>query len=127
MFAKLLLPRLGGAPAVWIVSAAFFQMAVLLGYLYAHALARLPSLRRQAYPCAVAPRRALPARSWAWSAGYLCFVVLACACAGRAWHAPMPLPVPAASSSTARDAGRLRWAFLAFVPASLYLGFTTWA
>ena len=47
MFAKLLLPTLGGAPVVWIVGATTFQAAVLLGYLYAHALARVRSLNVQ--------------------------------------------------------------------------------
>jgi hypothetical protein len=44
MIAKMLLPRLGGSPAVWNASMAFFQTALLLGYGYAHLLQRLPSL-----------------------------------------------------------------------------------
>lgn len=44
---KLLLPLLGGAPAVWNTSLAFFQVTLLLGYAYAHVLQRLPSLRWQ--------------------------------------------------------------------------------
>ncbi|HTK35464.1 MAG TPA: fused MFS/spermidine synthase [Caulobacteraceae bacterium] len=44
---KLLLPLLGGSPAVWNTSLAFFQLALLAGYGYAHALQRLGSLRRQ--------------------------------------------------------------------------------
>ena len=38
MAAKLLLPVLGGAPAVWNTCMVFFQAALLLGYLYAHLL-----------------------------------------------------------------------------------------
>lgn len=38
-----LLPILGGSAAVWITCLAFFQTALLLGYLYAHWLARRPS------------------------------------------------------------------------------------
>jgi spermidine synthase len=38
MFAKMVLPRLGGAPAVWSVAIVFFQAALLCGYAYAHAL-----------------------------------------------------------------------------------------
>src|SRR5580704_2216425 len=38
-----LLPALGGSAAVWITCLAFFQTALLLGYLYAHWLARRPS------------------------------------------------------------------------------------
>ncbi len=41
-------PLLGGSPAVWNTSMAFFQAALLVGYLYAHLLARLKNLRLQA-------------------------------------------------------------------------------
>src|ERR1700716_1525969 len=40
MFTKMVLPRLGGAPAVWSVAMVFFQGALLLGYAYAHLLVR---------------------------------------------------------------------------------------
>jgi hypothetical protein len=44
MIAKMLLPRLGGSPAVWNTCMVFFQAALLAGYAYAHALtARLPA------------------------------------------------------------------------------------
>ncbi|MDQ2833178.1 MAG: fused MFS/spermidine synthase [Acidobacteriota bacterium] len=38
--AKQLLPVLGGSSAVWLTCLVFFQLALLLGYLYAHTLAR---------------------------------------------------------------------------------------
>jgi hypothetical protein len=41
MFTKMVLPRLGGAPAVWSVAMVFFQAALLAGYAYAHGLTRL--------------------------------------------------------------------------------------
>jgi hypothetical protein len=41
--ARQLLPILGGSAAVWITCLVFFQIALLLGYLYAHWLARCPS------------------------------------------------------------------------------------
>jgi hypothetical protein len=47
MFAKMTLPLLGGAPGVWNTAVAFFQGVLLLGYLYAHALQRLHSLKVQ--------------------------------------------------------------------------------
>ncbi|WP_122465040.1 fused MFS/spermidine synthase [Brevundimonas lutea] len=47
MIAKMILPTLGGSPAVWNASMAFFQAALLAGYAYAHLLQRLPSLRAQ--------------------------------------------------------------------------------
>jgi hypothetical protein len=40
MFTKMVLPMLGGAPAVWSVAMVFFQGALLVGYAYAHLLAR---------------------------------------------------------------------------------------
>ena len=46
--AKLLLPALGGSPAVWNTSVAFFQTVLLGGYGYAHLTARWLSPRRQA-------------------------------------------------------------------------------
>src|SRR5262245_22841791 len=38
MFAKMVLPVLGGSPSVWSVSVFFFQGALLAGYCYAHLL-----------------------------------------------------------------------------------------
>ena len=46
MFAKMVLPVLGGAPSVWAVAMCFFQGALLAGYCYAHFLiSRLPAHR----------------------------------------------------------------------------------
>src|SRR5258708_23513439 len=45
MFTKLVLPRFGGAPAVWSVAIVFFQTALLAGYAYAHWLTRYASGR----------------------------------------------------------------------------------
>ena len=47
MCAKLLLPRLGGSPSVWNTCVLFFQMTLLLGYLYAHLSTRWLGVRRQ--------------------------------------------------------------------------------
>lgn len=47
IFAKMVLPKLGGSPSVWAVSLFFFQAALLAGYSYAHALNRFAG-RRQA-------------------------------------------------------------------------------
>ena len=38
LFARLALPLLGGAPAVWNTAMVFFQSALLAGYAYAHCL-----------------------------------------------------------------------------------------
>src|SRR5689334_9723573 len=48
LIAKTLLPLLGGAPAVWNTCLLFFQMMLLLGYVYALASSRWLSLRMQA-------------------------------------------------------------------------------
>ncbi len=47
MAAQLVLPVLGGSPSVWNSSLAFFQIALLAGYGYAHLLQRLGPIRRQ--------------------------------------------------------------------------------
>jgi hypothetical protein len=44
-FAKMVLPRLGGSPAVWSVAMVFFQSMLLAGYGYAHFLTSRLSLR----------------------------------------------------------------------------------
>ncbi|MCK9540542.1 MAG: fused MFS/spermidine synthase [Novosphingobium sp.] len=46
MVARMVLPMLGGAPAVWNSAMLVYQALLLAGYAYAHRLARLP-LRRQ--------------------------------------------------------------------------------
>ncbi|OKO74964.1 fused MFS/spermidine synthase [Bradyrhizobium sp. NAS96.2] len=43
LFTKMVLPRLGGSPAVWSVAMVFFQSLLLGGYAYAHLLMKLNS------------------------------------------------------------------------------------
>src|ERR1700678_1926800 len=43
LFTKMVLPRLGGSPAVWSVAMVFFQSLLLAGYVYAHLLMRIKS------------------------------------------------------------------------------------
>lgn len=45
LFAKMVLPVLGGSPSVWAVALCFFQGALLAGYCYTHLLNRLTSAR----------------------------------------------------------------------------------
>ena len=47
MFSRMVLPTLGGSPAVWNTAMVFFQTALLAGYLYAHLVSRWLGLRRQ--------------------------------------------------------------------------------
>jgi hypothetical protein len=73
MFAKMVLPKLGGAPAVWSVAMVFFQTVLLAGYAYAHLVNRLLSPLRaamlhlalvavtaMALPIAIAPGWGIP-------------------------------------------------------------------
>lgn len=48
MFARMVLPSLGGSPAVWNTALVFFQAALLAGYAYAHAATKWMGVRRQA-------------------------------------------------------------------------------
>jgi spermidine synthase len=41
LFTRMVLPRLGGSPAVWSVAMVFFQSLLLAGYAYAHYLTRI--------------------------------------------------------------------------------------
>lgn len=47
MFSKMVLPMLGGTPAVWNTCMLFFQTALLIGYLYAHVTSRWLDVRKQ--------------------------------------------------------------------------------
>jgi hypothetical protein len=75
MFAKFILPLFGSTPAVWTGSMMFFQMALLIGYLYVHATTAWLGARRQTVlhlvlvllPLLVLPL-AVPAAEWAPSA-----------------------------------------------------------
>ncbi len=64
MFAKMVLPVLGGSPSVWAVAMFFFQAALLAGYCYAHFLINRTILAVTGYVhvglCALAFLVALP-------------------------------------------------------------------
>src|SRR6266852_5597287 len=47
IIAKIILPWFGGSAAVWTTCLLFFQMVLLLGYLYAHAVVRYLKPRMQ--------------------------------------------------------------------------------
>lgn len=47
MFARLILPLLGGSPAVWNTAMVFFQAVLLAGYAYAHASTTRLGAKRQ--------------------------------------------------------------------------------
>ncbi len=63
MFARMVLPLLGGSPAVWNTALVFYQAALLVGYGYAHLSTRLLGVRRQALlhmPLLLLPLLVLP-------------------------------------------------------------------
>ena len=90
MIGKMLLPRLGGTPAVWNTCMVFFQAMLLVGYGYTHAVSTTQNRRRQlviqgvilflplvVLPFALGTARRRPRRTrsfgccgccWAWSA-----------------------------------------------------------
>lgn len=47
MFARMMLPKLGGSPSVWNTAMVFYQAALLAGYAYAHFSIRKLGTRRQ--------------------------------------------------------------------------------
>src|ERR1051325_7122966 len=47
MVAKMVLPILGGAASVWTTCVLFFQIMLLVGYVYTHLLGKLKRLRDQ--------------------------------------------------------------------------------
>lgn len=49
MIGKMILPKLGGTPAVWNTCMVFFQAALLAGYLYAHLTPKWLGVRRQLF------------------------------------------------------------------------------
>jgi SAM-dependent methyltransferase len=68
--ARLLLPRFGGSPAVWTTSLLFFQVALLLGYAWAHLTTTKLGLRRQPWAqlaLLLAPLLVLPIALPTWS------------------------------------------------------------
>ena len=56
MVGKMILPLLGGTPAVWSTCMVFFQAALLGGYAYAHALHRAPAALAPGAPAPGRPR-----------------------------------------------------------------------
>jgi hypothetical protein len=60
MVAKMVLPKLGGAPAVWSTCLVFFQAMLLAGYAYAHLLTRLPRMTQvMVHVCVLLPLAAI--------------------------------------------------------------------
>lgn len=47
LFAKIVLPEIGGAPAVWTTAMLFFQTVLIAGYLYAHLMVKFVRSRVQ--------------------------------------------------------------------------------
>ena len=70
MIGKMLLPQLGGTPAVWNTCMVFFQAMLLFGYGYTHLLTTTQTTRRQVVIqaiCLVLPFAVLPFALGAWA------------------------------------------------------------
>lgn len=48
MFGKMILPLFGGSPSVWLTALVFFQLMLLMGYLYVYATTTWLGIRKQA-------------------------------------------------------------------------------
>ena len=96
MFAKMVLPLLGGSPAVWNTCMVFYQGSLLAGYLYAHFSTKWLGVRRQAglhmavlcLPWLVLPLGMAACSRWRCTRR---------GCAGCRFAAPLPA-MPGASS-----------------------------
>ena len=55
MFAKMVLPLLGGTPSVWNTCMVFYQAVLLAGYVYAHVTTNWLGARRQGSRTTVVP------------------------------------------------------------------------
>ena len=115
MAGKLFLPLIGGSAAVWNASLAFFQAALLAGYLYAHLLQRLSSLRTQvalhlgvlALAALALPLRVTGLLGAPWPHAPLAWLVLAMALTLGAPFAALSATAPLAQAWLVRSAGPL--------------------
>lgn len=99
LLARVILPWFGGAPAVWSTSLVLFQALLLVGYAWAHGLARLQSRRSQAMAHALLLTAILMLLAW------------------RAASWPSPV-TPGSSWKPAADAAPV-WAISALLLASV--------
>lgn len=74
LFAKMVLPQIGGAPAVWTTAMLFFQLVLIAGYVYAHLLTRYVPIKLQLpvhvafWACALAFLPLSAAEGWTYDA-----------------------------------------------------------
>ncbi|MBN2494173.1 MAG: fused MFS/spermidine synthase [Deltaproteobacteria bacterium] len=66
LLGKVLLPWFGGGPAVWSTCLMFFQLALLVGYLWAHGLVRLSPRKQAALQLGLLGAGLLALAIWAW-------------------------------------------------------------
>jgi hypothetical protein len=119
MMAKTLLPRFGGSAGVWVACMMFFQIALLLGYLYAFCITRYagPAVRTVLHVCLLGASLALlplgprvadsgnPTASilltLAASVGLPFFLISSTSPLLQYWHAgPLPYPLFALSNAS---------------------------
>src|SRR5271154_6197088 len=103
LLGKQILPIFGGAPAVWTACLLFFQLALLAGYIYSHAIAANFSVRRQSNIQII----------------FLALTLAALAVLARFWPTPI---TPDFASSAARNLDPT-FAILAFLAAAIGIPF----
>lgn len=101
MFARMALPLLGGAPAVWNTALVFYQAVLLAGYAYAHATTKWFGIGHQAALHLVVLAAALPTLPIAIS---------------RDWTPPTDAPIPALLALLATSVGLPLFALSAASP-----------
>jgi hypothetical protein len=105
MFAKMVLPLLGGTPAVWNTCFVFFQATMLAGYAYAHLTSRRLRLRQQVVLLVIEPSWTLSGQSLGWTLGYVGCAALVATCGWLTWRRRAHLD---AAAVVARAVGRGR-------------------
>ena len=81
------------------------------------------------YPLVLEPKLSLSRQNYLWVVGYVVFLVLTLVCALVLWKSPRPEKIPDVPTSELIPLSfkrRLYWILLAFIPASLLFGATTY-
>jgi hypothetical protein len=110
LFTKMVLPRLGGSPAVWSVAMVFFQSLLLGGY-----------------PVLLEPMFTLRTQNLIWTGLYGLLILLIAGCGVLLLRSPANVVIEQSDDADVPAPSwtlRLRWIFLAAVPSGLLIAVT---
>src|SRR6266478_5003018 len=141
LFTKMVLPRLGGSPAVWSVAMVFFQSLLQAWFVrtghpngpdpyFLYASSNIGSfLALLSYPVLLEPMFTLRTQNLLWAGGYGLLIVLIGACGLLLLRSPAnaaALNMPDDDSDAPAPSWmlRARWIFLAAVPSGLLIAVT---